>query len=109
MKLRSAVGADALRSLRSRRPRATIHSSVRSARAREPDRKSTPTLFRSGWLTTDEDEIAIRRWRGRTEILEIEATESDHPFFGTFRTRSGTRSEEHTDALPIWMADDGRG
>lgn len=43
-----------------------------------------------GWLTTDEGEIAIRRWRGRTEIIEIEALESEHPFFGTFRTRSGT-------------------
>ncbi|MBV8836080.1 MAG: DEAD/DEAH box helicase, partial [Alphaproteobacteria bacterium] len=43
-----------------------------------------------GWLTTDEGEIAIRRWRGRTEITEIEALESEHPFFGTFRTRSGT-------------------
>ncbi len=43
-----------------------------------------------GWLTTDEDEIATRRWRGRTEITDIGALESDHPFFGTFRTRSGT-------------------
>jgi SNF2-related domain/Helicase conserved C-terminal domain len=43
-----------------------------------------------GWLTTDEGEIAIRRWRGRTEITEIEALESEHPVFGTFRTRSGT-------------------
>jgi len=43
-----------------------------------------------GWLTTDADEIAVRRWRGRTEIIEIEAVESDHPVFGTFRTRSGT-------------------
>lgn len=43
-----------------------------------------------GWLTTDESEIAVRRWRGRTEIIEIEALESEHPFFGTFRTRSGT-------------------
>jgi len=43
-----------------------------------------------GWLTTDDDEIAVRRWRGRTEIIEIEALESDHPVFGTFRTRSGT-------------------
>jgi hypothetical protein len=41
-----------------------------------------------GWLTTDADEIAVRRWRGRTEIIEIEAVESDHPVFGTFRTRS---------------------
>ncbi len=43
-----------------------------------------------GWLTTDEDEIALRRWRGRTEIVGIEALESEHPSFGTFRTRSGT-------------------
>jgi hypothetical protein len=50
------------------------------------DRPASP----QGWLTTDEDEIAIRRWRGRTEIVEIEALESDHLFFGTFRTRSGT-------------------
>src|ERR1043166_5994132 len=93
-------------------------SSVRPAgmaQRRKPGGRSNARLVLDrpvppqGWLTTDEDEIAIRRWRGRTEILEIEATESDHPFFGTFRTRSGTRSEEHTDALPIWMADDGRG
>jgi hypothetical protein len=43
-----------------------------------------------GWLTTDDDEVALRRWRGLTEIVSIEALESDHPFFGTFRSRSGT-------------------
>ncbi|HEY2135612.1 MAG TPA: DEAD/DEAH box helicase [Xanthobacteraceae bacterium] len=41
-----------------------------------------------GWLTTDADEIALRRWRGRTEIVAISALETDHPYFGTFRTRS---------------------
>jgi hypothetical protein len=46
-----------------------------------------PTL---GWHTTDEHEIELRRWRGRTEIVSIEATESEEPVFGTFRTRSGT-------------------
>ena len=43
-----------------------------------------------GWLTSDEDEIALRRWRGRAEIVAIEALEPEHPIFGTFRIRSGT-------------------
>ena len=63
-------------------------------RDRAPSDKPRAVLARpappQGWRTTDEDEIAIRRWRGRTEIIEIEALESDHLFFGTFRTRSGT-------------------
>ena len=45
---------------------------------------------RLGWRTTDEDEIALRRWRGRTEIVAIEALEPEHPFFGTFRAQSGS-------------------
>ena len=43
-----------------------------------------------GWRTTDDDEIALRRWRGSTEIIAIEAMEAEHPIFGTFRTRSET-------------------
>ena len=43
-----------------------------------------------GWRTTDEDEIALRRWRGRTEIVAIEALEPEQPFFGTFRAQSGS-------------------
>ena len=43
-----------------------------------------------GWRTTDEDEVALRRWRGRTEIVAIEALEPNHPFFGTFRVQSGS-------------------
>jgi hypothetical protein len=43
-----------------------------------------------GWRTTDEDEIALRRWRGRTEIFSIEALESKQAFFGTFRVQSGS-------------------
>ena len=45
-----------------------------------------------GWDTTDEDEIALRRWRGRTEITAIEALEPKHPIFGTFRIRSESGS-----------------
>ena len=40
-----------------------------------------------GWNTTDEDEIALRRWRGRTEVTSPEALEPRHPVFGTFRIR----------------------
>jgi superfamily II DNA or RNA helicase len=43
-----------------------------------------------GWRTTDDDEIALRRWRGRTEIIAIEAQEPEYPFFGTFRVQSGS-------------------
>jgi hypothetical protein len=43
-----------------------------------------------GWRTTDEDEIALRRWRGCTEIVAIEELETAHPFFGTFRAQSGS-------------------
>jgi superfamily II DNA or RNA helicase len=43
-----------------------------------------------GWRTSDEEEVARRRWRGQTEIVGIEALEAEHPLFGTFRTRSDT-------------------
>src|SRR4029077_7293601 len=43
-----------------------------------------------GWRTTDEDEVALRRWRGRTEIVAIQALEPKQPFFGTFRVQSGS-------------------
>src|SRR5260370_5263584 len=42
------------------------------------------------WRTTDDDEIALRRWRGSTEIVAIEALEAEHPILGTFRPRSET-------------------
>ncbi|HME20890.1 MAG TPA: DEAD/DEAH box helicase [Acetobacteraceae bacterium] len=41
-----------------------------------------------GWLSNDADEIARRRWRGRTEIGQIEPLERDPPYFGSFRVRS---------------------
>ena len=45
-----------------------------------------------GWNTTDNDEIEIRRWRGRTEIGAIEPLEAREAVFGTFRVRSPTGS-----------------
>jgi hypothetical protein len=41
-----------------------------------------------GWDTTDEHELELRRWRGRTEIAAVEALEPDQPVFGAFRARS---------------------
>lgn len=38
-----------------------------------------------GWQTSDEDEVALRRWRGQTEIATIEALEPAWGIFGTFR------------------------
>jgi len=43
-----------------------------------------------GWKTSDEDEIALRRWRGRTEILDVVAQDQDQRFFGSFRARSAS-------------------
>src|SRR5271157_2921859 len=43
-----------------------------------------------GWRTTDDDEVTLRRWRGSTEIVAIEALEAEHQIFGTFRARSET-------------------
>jgi hypothetical protein len=41
-----------------------------------------------GWDTSDEHEIELRRWRGRTEITTVQALEPAQPVFGTFRARS---------------------
>src|SRR5258705_13438319 len=47
---------------------------------------------RVGWRSTDDEEIELRRWRGRTEITGIEALEPKQPYFGTFRVQSGSGS-----------------
>lgn len=65
----------------------------KSRRKGKPGTRARKVLERAqvaGWKTTDEDEIALRRWRGITEIVGIEALEPDHPLFGTFRARSGS-------------------
>jgi superfamily II DNA or RNA helicase len=58
--------------------------SKRSAKA-VLDRKASP-----GWLTSDEDEISLRIWRGRTEGIEVVALEPQYGFFGAFRSRSAS-------------------
>ncbi|MDX2159127.1 MAG: DEAD/DEAH box helicase [Hyphomicrobiaceae bacterium] len=45
-----------------------------------------------GWSTTDEQEIELRRWRGRTEISAVEPVEPRAPIFGIFRVRSESGS-----------------
>src|SRR5947208_8539299 len=45
-----------------------------------------------GWRTSDEDELNLRRWRGRTELARIEALEPQYGSFGTFRVRSSSGS-----------------
>ena len=70
--------------------------STKLASTRQAKSKAKAVLERppaTGWRTSDEDEIQLRRWRGRTEILAVTALESDQPCFGTFRTQSsGGRS-----------------
>jgi hypothetical protein len=41
-----------------------------------------------GWDTSDDQEITLRQWRGRTEIMSVTALERDHPYFGAFRAQS---------------------
>ena len=56
-------------------------------------RKARAVLDRpsaQGWKTSDEDEIALRRWRGASEIISVEPLEGEHPLFGTFRVQSGS-------------------
>ena len=46
----------------------------------------------TGWHTSDDQEIALRGWRGRTEIAAIEPLEPKQPMFGAFRVRSESGS-----------------
>ncbi len=65
------------------------HGASKTARARTVlDRPPQA----QGWNTTDEDEIALRLWRGRTEFTALEALEPKQAIFGTFRIRSESGS-----------------
>src|SRR5580693_1594938 len=57
-----------------------------------------------GWRTTDAEEIELRRWRGSTEIIAIEALDGEHPIFGTFRTRSETGGSYEVEIHSRWLA-----
>ena len=53
--------------------------------ARKVNEREPP--FR-GWSTSDSDELERRRWRGRTEIVHVEALAPEAGYFGTFGVRS---------------------
>jgi len=56
-------------------------------------RKALRVLERTpvqGWRTSDQDEILMRRWRGRTDISDVAPAEADQGFFGLFRARSAS-------------------
>ena len=42
-----------------------------------------------GWISTDEDEIKRRQWRGRTEVDEVQALDARRPF-GDYRVTSSS-------------------
>ena len=52
-------------------------------------RTVSPPVFR-GWLSTDEQEIERRRWRGRTEISEIRAIDEDNAPFCDYEVTSSS-------------------
>ena len=65
------------------------HSAPSRPRKRaRPAADRAPALL--GWLSSDAEEIERRRWRGRTEVGQIEPLEPDQPYFGSFRVRSGS-------------------
>ena len=59
---------------------------ARRRKSAKPPVDRAPALV--GWLSSDAEEIERRRWRGRTEIGQIELLERDLPHFGSFRVRS---------------------
>ena len=50
-----------------------------------------------GWNTTDNDEIALRRWRGEIEPMSVQALETAHPIFGAFCVQSSSRQSYHVE------------
>ena len=50
-----------------------------------------PPTFR-GWLSTDEGEIERREWRGRTEIVDVQALDGSPRPFGDYRVTSSNGS-----------------
>ena len=50
-----------------------------------------PPTFR-GWISTDEDEIRRREWRGRTEIVDVHALDGGPRPFGDYQVDSSNGS-----------------
>ena len=58
---------------------------------RRHETKDRPPTFR-GWISTDEDEVRRREWRGRTEIDEVRALDREHGPFADYRVASSSGS-----------------
>ncbi len=78
------AGQDAPAQVRSKRRGANQAARARAVLDRPPQSQ--------GWNTTDEEEITLRRWRGRTEITALEVLEPRQTVFGTFRVKSESGS-----------------
>ena len=62
-----------------------------AGRKRWPETKARPLTFK-GWLSTDEDEIRRREWRGRTEVESVLALDERFAPFGNYRVASSSGS-----------------
>ena len=56
---------------------------------RRHETKDRPPTFR-GWISTDEDEVKRREWRGRTEIDEVRVLDPEHGPFADYRVASAS-------------------
>ena len=61
------------------------------AKRAEAGKQPKPPAF-SGWISTDDQEIERRRWRGRTEIDTVAALEPELGHFGDFEVASASGS-----------------
>jgi hypothetical protein len=75
--------------LASKPPSFRERQTVRKPRSRVVLDRPPETL---GWKTSDEEQIELRRWRGRTEIGAVEPLEPRAPVFSSFRVSSESGS-----------------
>jgi len=61
-----------------------------AGRKKRRPRQGPPPL--RGWISTDEDEVKRRHWRGRTEIDQVQPLDTDHHPFGDYRVTSSSGS-----------------
>ena len=61
-----------------------------TAKNRQPKSDRAPTF--TGWISTDEDEIKRRQWRGRTEIDQIAIIDENGKPFCNYRVTSSSGS-----------------
>ncbi|MDE0174437.1 MAG: DEAD/DEAH box helicase [Defluviicoccus sp.] len=64
-------------------------SGKRAGRRTRRRSAAPPPVFR-GWLSTDEQEIERRQWRGRTEISEVRAIDEDRSPFCDYEVTSSS-------------------